>query len=105
MPVYFYEAAAKLPERKRLEHVRRPGFDGRPPDIGDIAEHPTAGAVMVGARNFLIAYNINLTTPDAAIAKQIAVKIRESSGRFPVRQSHGTASPVARPRAGLHEPD
>jgi glutamate formiminotransferase len=82
VPVYFYEAAAKLQERKRLEKVRRPGFDGHPPDIGDIAEHPTAGAVMVGARNFLIAYNINLTTPDAAIAKQIAANIRESSGGF-----------------------
>src|ERR1019366_7847881 len=82
VPVYFYEAAAELPERKRLEHVRRPGVDGRPPDIGDIAEHPSTGAVMVGARHFLIAYNINLATPDAAIAKQIAAKIRESSGGF-----------------------
>ncbi len=62
--------------------VRRPGFDGRPPDIGDVAEHATAGAVMVGARPFLIAYNINLATPDAAIAKQIAAKVRESSGGF-----------------------
>jgi len=82
VPVYFYEAAARIPERKRLELVRRAGFDGRPPDIGDIAEHPSAGAVMVGARNFLIAYNINLATPDLAIAKQIAAKIRESSGGF-----------------------
>ncbi len=82
VPVYFYEAAAQHPMRKRLEKTRRTGFDGRPPDIGDIAEHATAGAVMVGARNFLIAYNINLATPDAAIAKQIAVKIRESSGGF-----------------------
>jgi len=82
VPVYFYEAAAKVPSRQRLERVRKPGFDGLPPDVGDIAEHPTAGAVMVGARNFLIAYNINLTTPDAAIAKQIAAKIRESSGGF-----------------------
>ncbi|MEO8050559.1 MAG: glutamate formimidoyltransferase [Acidobacteriota bacterium] len=82
VPVYFYEAAAKAPERKRLENVRRPGFDGRPPDVGDIAEHATAGAVMVGARNFLIAYNITLTTPDAPVAKQIAGKIRESSGGF-----------------------
>ena len=82
VPVYFYEAAAKDPSRQRLENVRKPGFDGRPPDIGDIAEHPTAGAVMVGARRFLIAYNINLATPDAAIAKQIAAKIRESSGGF-----------------------
>jgi len=71
-----------VPSRQCLERVRKPGFDGLPPDVGDIAEHPTAGAVMVGARNFLIAYNINLTTPDAAIAKQIAAKIRESSGGF-----------------------
>ena len=82
VPVYFYEAAAKLAERRRLERTRRTGFDGRPPDIGDIAEHATAGAVMVGARNFLIAYNINLVTPDVAIAKQIAFRVRESSGGF-----------------------
>jgi glutamate formiminotransferase len=89
VPVYFYEAAAKLSERKRLERIRRPGFDGQPPDIGDIAEHPTAGAVMIGARNFLIAYNINLATPDPAIAQQIAAKIRESSGGFPFVKAMG----------------
>ena len=93
VPVYFYEAAAKLPERKRLERVRRPGFDGQPADVGDVAEHPTAGAVMVGARNFLIAYNINLTTPEAAIAKQIAAKIRESSGGFPFVKAMGLYLP------------
>jgi glutamate formiminotransferase len=82
VPVYFYEAAAKLPERQRLERVRRAGFDGRPPDVGEGAEHSTAGAVMVGARHFLIAYNINLTTADPSIAKRIAAKIRESSGGF-----------------------
>jgi glutamate formiminotransferase len=82
VPVYFYEAAALIPERKRLEKVRRRGFDGRPPDIGDVAEHPTAGAVVVGARRFLIAYNINLATSDVGVAKEIAVKIRESSGGF-----------------------
>jgi glutamate formiminotransferase len=82
IPVYFYEAAAKLPGRRQLQHVRRPGFDGLPPDMGDIAAHPTAGAVVVGARHFLIASNINLTTADAAIAKAIARKIRESSGGF-----------------------
>ena len=82
VPVYFYEAAARIPERKALQNVRRKGFDGRPPDIGDIATHPTAGAVCVGARNFLIAYNINLATKDVAIAKAIAEKIRESSGGF-----------------------
>ena len=93
VPVYFYEAAAKLSERKRLERVRRPGFDGQPADVGDVAEHPTAGAVMVGARNFLIAYNINLTTPEAAIAKQIAAKIRESSGGFPFVKAMGLYLP------------
>ncbi len=82
VPVYFYEAAACIPERRPLQNTRRVGFDGRPPDIGDIAAHPTAGAVMVGARWFLIAYNINLAAPDAAIAKEIARKIRESSGGF-----------------------
>lgn len=80
IPVYFYEAAALHPSRRQLQHVRRTGFDGQPPDIGDIPAHPTAGAVMVGARHFLVAYNINLTTPDAAVAKAIARKIRESSG-------------------------
>ena len=82
IPVYFYEAAALQPSRRQLQHVRRPGFDGHPPDIGDVPSHPTAGAVVVGARHFLIAYNINLATPDAAIAKAIARKIRESSGGF-----------------------
>jgi glutamate formiminotransferase len=82
IPVYFYEAAARIPERKHLQNIRRKGFDSRPPDIGDIPEHTSAGAVMVGARRFLIAYNINLTTPDAAVAKAIAEKIRESSGGF-----------------------
>jgi len=93
VPVYFYEAAAKDPERRRLEKVRRPGFDGRPPDVGDLAEHPTAGAVMVGARLFLIAYNINLATPDAVIAKQIAAKVRESSGGFPFVKAMGLHLP------------
>ncbi len=82
VPVYFYEAAALVPERRPLQNVRRDGFDGKPPDIGDLAAHPSAGAVMVGARHFLIAYNVNLATPDAAIAREIAHEIRESSGGF-----------------------
>jgi glutamate formiminotransferase len=82
VPAYFYEAAAKIPERRPLQNTRRTGFDGRPPDVGDIPAHPTAGAVMVGARRFLIAYNIDLATPDVAVAKAIAEKIRESSGGF-----------------------
>jgi len=82
VPVYFYEAAARIPGRRALQNVRRMGFDGRPPDIGDIPAHPTAGAVMVGARNFLIAYNVDLATPDVNVAKEIARKIRESSGGY-----------------------
>jgi len=82
VPVYFYEAAATVPERQRLERVRRRGFDGRPPDVGDIAAHPTAGGSIVGARGILIAFNVNLATEDTGIADAIARKIRESSGGF-----------------------
>jgi glutamate formiminotransferase len=82
VPAYFYESAARVASRKPLQNTRRAGFDGSPPDVGDVAEHPTAGAIMVGARNFLIAYNINLHTEDAGVAKAIAHKIRESSGGF-----------------------
>lgn len=82
VPVYFYESAAKMESRKRLERVRRPGFDGLPPDIGDVATNPNAGAAMVGARGFLIAFNINLATRDVGIARAIARTIRESSGGF-----------------------
>ncbi len=82
VPVYFYESAAKLPGRRRLENVRRPGFDGRPPDVGDQSAHPTAGASVVGARGFLIAFNVDLATSDVETATAIARKIRESSGGF-----------------------
>jgi glutamate formiminotransferase len=83
IPVYFYEAAALTPGRQRLEKVRRSEFDGLPPDVGDMSAHPNWGASMVGARNFLIAYNVLLETPDIAIARAIAKKIRASSGGFP----------------------
>ncbi|MBZ5631773.1 MAG: glutamate formimidoyltransferase [Acidobacteriia bacterium] len=83
VPVYFYEHAARSPGRQRLERVRRKDFDGAPPDVGNLAAHPTAGASMVGARGILIAYNVQLATRDAAIAQAIARKIRESSGGFP----------------------
>jgi glutamate formiminotransferase len=82
VPVYFYGEAARTETRRRLERVRRPGFDGLPPDVGDIPAHPTAGASMVGARGFLVAYNVLLATPDASIARAIAKRIRESSGGF-----------------------
>ena len=82
VPVYFYESAARIAGRKRLERVRRPGLDGLPADVGEIAVHRTAGAAVVGARGLLIAFNINLATADVAIARAIATKIRESSGGF-----------------------
>jgi glutamate formiminotransferase/formiminotetrahydrofolate cyclodeaminase len=92
IPTYLYEAAARKPERRNLENVRRGQFEGireevrtnpeRRPDFGEAALHPTAGATVVGARKFLIAYNINLNTPDVTLAKAIAKKIRASSGGF-----------------------
>jgi glutamate formiminotransferase / formiminotetrahydrofolate cyclodeaminase len=90
IPVYFYEAAAQRPERANLENIRKGQFEGlreevlwnpdRSPDVGDPRLHPTAGATVVGARKFLIAYNINLNTPDIEIAKRIAKNIRFSTG-------------------------
>jgi glutamate formiminotransferase len=81
IPVYFYEAAATRPDRTNLENIRKGQFEGlredvlinphRAPDIGDARLHPTAGAIVVGARKFLIAYNINLNTSDVEIAKKI----------------------------------
>jgi len=99
VPVYHYEAAAKRPERVNLENIRRGQFEAlvkemgtlpeRQPDCGDAVCHPTAGATVVGARKFLIAYNINLGTPDVAIAKKIARTIRFSSGGFRFVKSMG----------------
>ena len=90
IPVYFYEAAATRPERTNLENVRKGQFEGlreevlknpdRAPDVGEPRLHPTAGATVVGARKFLIAYNINLNTPDVEVAKKIAKAIRFSTG-------------------------
>lgn len=93
IPSYFYESAAKKPERMRLEKTRRKGFDGGPPDAGDVAAHPTAGACMVGARRILIAYNVDLKTRDRAIAQEIAEKIRESSGGFKFVKAMGLYLP------------
>jgi glutamate formiminotransferase/formiminotetrahydrofolate cyclodeaminase len=99
VPVYFYEAAAKRPDRVNLENIRRGQFEAlvqemgtlpeRAPDCGEAVCHPTAGAVVVGARKFLIAYNVNLGTPDLNIAKRIARTIRFSSGGFRFVKSMG----------------
>lgn len=93
IPVYLYGAAALRAERARLENVRRGQFEGlrselagptqRRPDFGGPGLHPTAGATAVGARKFLIAYNVNLATSDIRLCKHIARKIRSSSGGLP----------------------
>ena len=90
IPVYLYEAAATAPERQNLENIRRGQFEGirdeiatnpaRRPDFGEPRVHPTAGATVVGARKFLIAYNIFLNSGDVNTAKKIAKAIRFSSG-------------------------
>jgi glutamate formiminotransferase / formiminotetrahydrofolate cyclodeaminase len=90
IPVYLYESAATSLERQNLENIRRGQFEGiraeiatnpaRKPDFGEARVHPTAGATVVGARKFLIAYNIFLNTPDVDIAKKIAKTVRFSNG-------------------------
>src|SRR4029079_10804845 len=90
IPIYLYEAAATSPERQNLENIRRGQFEGirseiainpsTQPDFGDAQLHSTAGACVVGARKFLVAYNIFLNTADAAIAKKIAKAVRFSTG-------------------------
>ncbi|MBV8437998.1 MAG: glutamate formimidoyltransferase [Silvibacterium sp.] len=90
IPVYFYEAAAARPDRALLENVRQGQFEGlreavkrevaRRPDLGGPDLHLTAGASAVGARRFLIAWNLYLNTSDVAVARTIAREIRASSG-------------------------
>lgn len=92
IPVYLYEAAASRPERQNLADVRKGQFEGlrdaigtdpaRDPDFGPRAIHPTAGAIAVGARDFLVAYNVYLNTKDVQIAKKIANAIRFQTGGF-----------------------
>jgi glutamate formiminotransferase len=93
VPVYLYAAAARRPDRVNLEDIRRGGFEklrelartdlNRRPDFGDAGLHPTAGACVVGARKFLVAFNVNLNTPDVTVAQDIAKTIRTSSGGLP----------------------
>ncbi len=91
IPVYLYEEAAKIPTRRALPDIRKGQYEGlkeeitkpeRKPDFGPARMHPSAGATVVGARQFLIAYNINLDTDDVSIAKKIANCIREAKGGF-----------------------
>jgi glutamate formiminotransferase len=101
IPVYFYEAAATRPDRTNLENVRRGQFEGlrddikrnheRQPDVGEPKLHPTAGTTVVGARKFLVAYNVNLNTSDIGVANKIARAIRFSSGGLRYVKSMGVA--------------
>ena len=98
LPVYLYARAATRTSREVLADIRRPQFEGlrsliteadHAPDFGPTRLHPTAGAVAVGARPFLIAYNINLESRDVDLAKNIARRVRERSGGLPRVQALG----------------
>jgi glutamate formiminotransferase / 5-formyltetrahydrofolate cyclo-ligase len=98
LPVFLYAEAATRSERIKLADVRRGQYEGlkteidhrgREPDFGPSRMHPSAGAVAVGARPFLIAYNINLESPDRDLAVRIARRIRESGGGLPKLQANG----------------
>jgi len=90
IPTYLYESSAQRPERQNLENIRRGQFEGiresiasdpaRLPDFGEPSVHPTAGCTAVGARKFLVAYNVFLNTPDVEVAKKIAKAVRFSTG-------------------------
>jgi glutamate formiminotransferase len=99
IPVFFYEQAAMKPERVNLEDVRRGALEllreqisvepDRAPDIGPRRVHETAGAIAVGARPFLIAFNINLRTTDGSIARKIARAVRARHGGLPFVKALG----------------
>lgn len=85
IPVFLYEEAATKPENRNLADVRKGEYEGlkikmNVPDFGPGKMHPTAGATVIGARKYLIAFNVNLDTTDISIAKEIAKKIRERDG-------------------------
>lgn len=95
LPVYLYEKAARRPERRNLADVRRGGFEGLArrcadaedplgrPDLGPARPHPTAGAVAIGARGFLVAFNVVLRSDDLEAARAVARAVRESGGGLP----------------------
>lgn len=98
LPVYLYAEAARQADRVKLADVRRGQYEGlkreisthgRAPDFGPSKLHPRAGAVAVGARPFLIAYNINLESGDVELARRIARRVRESGGGLPKVQANG----------------
>jgi glutamate formiminotransferase/glutamate formiminotransferase/formiminotetrahydrofolate cyclodeaminase len=99
IPVFFYGRAALKPERVNLEDVRRGALEllreqiavepGRAPDVGPLLVHETAGAIAVGARPFLIAFNVNLNTRDVTVARSIARTVRARHGGLPFVKALG----------------
>lgn len=90
LPVFLYGAAARMPDRASLPAIRRGGFVGlagqlqaHAPDFGPRHPHPSAGAIAIGARPLLVAYNVVLDSADVSIARQVASKIRDSNGGLP----------------------
>jgi len=108
IPVYFYEEAALRPDRRNLASIRRGGYErlrqevlsdpSRRPDVGEPRLHPTAGATVVGARRFLIAFNIQLDSTDLEVARTIARAVRASSGGLPAVKAMGV---LLRSRGGV----
>ncbi|MBW2072951.1 MAG: glutamate formimidoyltransferase [Deltaproteobacteria bacterium] len=89
VPVYFYEEAALRPDRRKLETIRKGQYEAlkaevskpeRQPDVGEARLHATAGATVIGARKFLVAFNVNLATPDVEVARRIAGAVKAASG-------------------------
>lgn len=102
VPVFLYEDAAHAPHRRHLEQIRKGGLAGLAkrmtepewtPDFGPLTPHPTAGVTAVGARFFLIAYNVNLKSSDLSVAAEIAAAVRERGGGLPRVKALGLALP------------
>ena len=102
IPAYLYEAAARVPERRNLSNIRKGEYEGLAaritdpawkPDFGKPVFNEKSGATVTGARNFLIAYNVNLNTPDKDIAHQIALRIREIGHTVKDAQGNATKFP------------
>ncbi len=104
IPVFFYERAALKPDRVNLEDVRRGALEllreqisidpGRAPDIGPLKVNESAGAIAVGARPFLIAFNVNLKSRDVSVARAIANVVRARDGGLPFVKALGFELPT-----------
>ncbi len=103
LPVYLYEQAARTPGRRRLERIRRGGFENlkakmqQPewrPDFGPAAPHPTAGATAIGARRLLVAFNVNLDTGDIDVARRVARAVRASDGGLEAVKAMGVGTAI-----------